>query len=150
MAGEITKNVTILKGFNYIAVSFEKRLIFMTFSRPTAGRRWSCLKIIEIPSFPPAHGGGEGTKTPLFQKGFWPCLKTVEIPLFRLFKLNHLLDLSVNLTERKLSKKGCGPNLLIISFPPAIGGGKIRDFNYFGTRPEKMHHLKNGFAPKSR
>ncbi|MDR1627884.1 MAG: hypothetical protein LBR79_03845 [Oscillospiraceae bacterium] len=24
---------------------------------------------------------------------------------------------------------------MIISFPPAIGGGKRRDFNYFGTRP---------------
>ncbi|MDR1627805.1 MAG: hypothetical protein LBR79_03450 [Oscillospiraceae bacterium] len=30
---------------------------------------------------------------------------------------------------------GSGPNLLIISFPPAIGGGERRDFNYFGTRP---------------
>jgi hypothetical protein len=26
---------------------------------------------------------------------------------------------------------------LIISFPPAYGGGKRRDFNYFETRPEK-------------
>ncbi|MDR1627696.1 MAG: hypothetical protein LBR79_02870 [Oscillospiraceae bacterium] len=24
---------------------------------------------------------------------------------------------------------------MIISFPPAIGGGKRRDFYYFGTRP---------------
>ncbi|MDR1627719.1 MAG: hypothetical protein LBR79_02990 [Oscillospiraceae bacterium] len=45
--------------FKIIAVSFEKHLIFITFSQPSAGRKWSCLKIIEIPSFPPAHGGGK-------------------------------------------------------------------------------------------
>jgi hypothetical protein len=32
-----------------------------------------------------------------------------------------------------LKKIGCGPNQLIISFPPAEGGGKRRSFNNFET-----------------
>jgi hypothetical protein len=31
---------------------------------------------------------------------------------------------------------GFESNLLIISFPPAYGGGKRKDFNHFKTRPK--------------